>query len=154
MPVMNGLDATTRIKETEEGRKTVVLALTASAFEEDRRSVIASGVADFIAKPCREGELFDKIRRHLGVEYVYAEEESVRAPALGLAEAVAGLPEEWIRELREAISNGENDRLDGLVERVAARHPQLGDALRELAETYAYDELMSLLGAGQEASIS
>jgi CheY-like chemotaxis protein len=53
MPVMDGYEATRRIKADPEGRKTVVVALTASAFAEDRQRVQAAGCDDFVSKPFR-----------------------------------------------------------------------------------------------------
>ena len=45
--------ATRRIKATEQGQSTKVIALTASAFEEDRHEVWAAGCDDFVRKPFR-----------------------------------------------------------------------------------------------------
>jgi heat shock protein HslJ len=43
MPVMDGLEATRRIKETAAGKKTPVVALTAHAFEEERQQIMEAG---------------------------------------------------------------------------------------------------------------
>src|ERR1039457_5042266 len=70
MPVMDGLAATQRIKADPGGRETVVIALTASAMDDQRLAALQSGVDDFIAKPCDEDELLEKIRAHLNISYV------------------------------------------------------------------------------------
>ena len=60
MPVMDGLEATRRIKADAGGKDTHIVALTASAMEEDRRQAVGSGADDFLAKPCREEDLLER----------------------------------------------------------------------------------------------
>ncbi|MCP4713730.1 MAG: response regulator, partial [Deltaproteobacteria bacterium] len=76
MPVMNGMEATRRIKETKDGANTKIVALTAHALEDERREILESGCDDFIRKPYRETEIFEALAKHLGVRFLYAEEES------------------------------------------------------------------------------
>ncbi|MCP4218613.1 MAG: response regulator, partial [bacterium] len=71
MPVMNGYEATKRIKGAIKGHGPAVIAVTASVFEEDRAVVLSAGCDDFVRKPFRASEIFDTIHQHLGVRYVY-----------------------------------------------------------------------------------
>ena len=60
MPVMDGFEATERIRAWESGNgkpRLPIIALTAGAFEEDRDKCIAAGMDDFLAKPLRSAEL-------------------------------------------------------------------------------------------------
>ncbi len=66
MPVMDGLEATRRLREREAlaGRlRTPVLAMTANAMDEDRDACLAAGMDDFLAKPIRPDELFARLER-------------------------------------------------------------------------------------------
>jgi two-component system, sensor histidine kinase len=54
MPVLDGIGATCKIRETELGqglRRTPIVALTANSFVEDREACFAAGMDDFLAKP-------------------------------------------------------------------------------------------------------
>ena len=89
MPVMDGYEATQRIKATLRGQATVIIALTASAFEHDRSLVLAAGCNDFVRKPFRESEIFGKMAEHLGVRFCYeadADQEPAASGASHLAE--------------------------------------------------------------------
>src|SRR5260370_5607305 len=118
MPVMDGAEATRRIRANPAGKEPVIIALTASALKEDHQAVLENGMDDFISKPCREEELLDKIQAHLGLAYLYADEETLSgteplhdcaaAPFFtATAEPVAWMPPELADELRPAVRNAE-----------------------------------------------
>ena len=71
MPVMDGYETTRRIKATTRGMATIIIALTASALEEDKAVILSEGCDDYMRKPFHEEDLFDMIAKHLGVRYVY-----------------------------------------------------------------------------------
>lgn len=63
MPGMDGLETTRRFRETESGGDTYtpILAMTASAFQEDREKCLEAGMDDYISKPFSSDELYEKI---------------------------------------------------------------------------------------------
>jgi CheY-like chemotaxis protein len=65
MPVLNGFEATRRLKENEETRAIRILALTASTTPEDRERAVAAGVDDFLTKPINLDHVLLHLRRHL-----------------------------------------------------------------------------------------
>jgi CheY-like chemotaxis protein len=147
MPVMDGLEATRKIKSTHRGKQTIIVALTASALDEDRRMVLESGADDFLAKPCRLDEVLGRIGALLKISYEYEPIESgdgaVETPAV---KRVAPLPPELIEELRFATSRGNKKLLDQLILRVEeTEDAEFATALRQLADNYEYDALIGLL---------
>src|SRR5207248_7198126 len=74
MPVMDGHEAIRRIRAMAGGAATKIIAVTASAMDDNRQELMEVGADDFIGKPFREAELFQKIHAHVGVEYQYAED--------------------------------------------------------------------------------
>ena len=151
MPVMDGLEATRRIKADPRGKETVIVVLTASAMDDDRRAVLQSGADDFLTKPCREDELLEKMRALLNIAYDYEEMSGNESePAAGVsalsAERLGQLPLELVEELRNATLSGNKRLLDKLILKVR----ETGDAgsahaLQELADNYEYDALTQLL---------
>ena len=57
MPQMDGLETTRRIRQMPLARQPKVIALTASAFEEDRQACLAAGMNSFMSKPFNYEEL-------------------------------------------------------------------------------------------------
>jgi signal transduction histidine kinase/CheY-like chemotaxis protein len=62
MPVMDGYEATRLIREIDDKRaKVPILAMTANAFDEDRRRALESGMDGHLTKPIRINELYEAI---------------------------------------------------------------------------------------------
>jgi PAS domain S-box-containing protein len=150
MPVMDGHEAIRRIKATTEGQATVIVALTASAFEEDRAMILSEGCDDYVRKPFREEEIFDTLARHLGVRFVYEEEaEPVGVPAEAAAgpltsAALAALPADWVTSLHQAATQLDADRIFELLEQIRGQHAPLANALEGLVRDFRFDTILAL----------
>ncbi|MDM8564002.1 response regulator [Candidatus Marithioploca araucensis] len=71
MPSTNGFEATQLIRQSTELKDVVIIAVSASAFEDYRKKSLAVGCNDFIAKPINLDEMLEKLREHLGLEWNY-----------------------------------------------------------------------------------
>jgi signal transduction histidine kinase/ActR/RegA family two-component response regulator len=58
MPNMNGLEATQAIRHDSLNRNTPILAMTANAFDEDRKACLNAGMNDFLSKPLSPERLY------------------------------------------------------------------------------------------------
>lgn len=149
MPVMDGYEATRRIKGSAKGQATVIIALTASAFEADRRLILSEGCDDFVRKPFVEDEIFQKLEAHLGLKFIAEEEGGQGAPAAErplTPEEIAILPEDWKMELRKATVEADLQRLRALVEEIRTDHPETALALQALVDSFRYERILEVLG--------
>lgn len=67
LPVMDGWEATKRIKANPETAAIPVIALTAHAVAGDRERCLEAGCIDYETKPIRFPQLLGKIHRYLGI---------------------------------------------------------------------------------------
>ena len=148
MPVMDGREAVRRIRALPEGRDVPIIAVSASVFEEQLREIIQVGASDYLRKPFREEELFEKVVRFLPAEFEYeGEEVSSSLPegealsAEGLAEAMALLPEAIRTDLLGAARQLDKGRIMAVLGRLDGVAPGVIDRIRSLAETYRFDLL-------------
>ncbi len=148
MPVLDGFEATRRIKATKRGKTTKIIAVTASVFDQDAEKVLDTGADDFLWKPFKAEELFAKIANVAGVKYEY-EDEAIEAPS-GIATELtgsdlAGLPPSLLEEMRDATQSADLDRLHALIDQAAETDAALAERLRTLAARYEYERLAELL---------
>jgi CheY-like chemotaxis protein len=71
MPVMDGFEATRRLRKQADGPRLPVIAMTANAIRGDRERCLDAGMDDYLPKPVRISELKAMMRRWLpasGVE--------------------------------------------------------------------------------------
>jgi PAS domain S-box-containing protein len=151
MPVMDGHEAIRRIRAMAGGEDTKIIAVTASAMDENRQELMRIGADDFIGKPFREAELFQKIQAHVGVEYLYAEDPTATAQeeeAELTPESLAAWPQDLIDSMREAVVTADLDQLLAIIQEVEARDPRIAQRLRRLAEGFQYQKLLDLFSTG------
>ncbi len=146
MPVMDGLEATRRIKAAPGGDSVKIAALTASVMDEERESILATGCDDFVRKPCRESVIFEVMAKHLGLEYLYDEkpDEASTASATDLT-SLAALPADLHGELLNAVLELDTARTLEVVEEIARQDVVIGAVLKKLAENLEYNRLLTLL---------
>jgi PAS domain S-box-containing protein len=150
MPVMDGYEATRQIKQTLEGRETIIIALTASAFDEQRQIILSAGCNDLICKPFREDVLFEKIAHHLNLRYIYEEENSstsFSAPTLLKSlttEDLSVMPTDWVVELHRAALCVDDNRILELIEQIPETKANLAKALTDLVDNFRIDIIIDL----------
>jgi signal transduction histidine kinase/DNA-binding response OmpR family regulator len=156
MPVMDGLEATRCIKASEAGKKAIVAALTAHALEEERELILAAGCDDFVRKPYREQEIFEVMRKHLGLKYVYEEERKEEVPVEKTSELtprqLADLPADLLRRLHQAVVEVDQTHAVALMEQITQHDAAVGNALLAFAKKLDYGRLLFLLKSRNRAA--
>ena len=86
MPVLDGLEATRRIRKLELEDKTrepvYIIAMTANTQEDDRAACIEAGMDDFVSKPVQLKELQIALQKSLGIEIKEEETSESEIPLL------------------------------------------------------------------------
>ncbi|KYC42308.1 hybrid sensor histidine kinase/response regulator [Scytonema hofmannii PCC 7110] len=150
MPMMNGYEVTRQIKATSKGQSTIIIALTASAFEEERSQILTVGCDDFLRKPFQESVLFDTMARHLGVRYIYEEENHLASQQATVTfkqltvEDLSVMPAEWIEQLHYAVLCANDEIILQLIEQIPEKEASLAQALTDLVNNFRLDMLLEL----------
>lgn len=147
MPVMNGLEATRRIRELPDGKTVKIIAVTASSLVEERNEMLQAGMDDFVSKPYRFHEIYDCLAQQLAVQYIYADEQvtETNSDEVLTAKMLAVLPAELCNELYDALLSLESERINALIQQAAFYDLKLHKALSHLAENYDYPAILKAL---------
>ncbi len=153
MPVMDGYEATRMIKESEVGRKTPVIALTASALEEQRQQIFDAGCDDMVSKPFKEGEIFSTLEQYLGVKYIYEDIEDTKkhiaqeknAETIINSKEGLSLPVEIMIELSEAALELDGEKCLSIIEQIRSNDDNMADLLSQFVNNYQFEELHHLV---------
>ena len=148
MPVMNGLEATRRIKTSEEGAQTKIIALTAHALEDERQEILAAGCDDFIRKPYRDAEIFDALVKYLGVRYRYTDEPMPTAIAEEEeldAGKFEGVPVDLLKDLQKAVELLDEALCLKAAGMISDHNHELGVRLRQMVQDMQYKNILSVL---------
>ncbi|MEH2416090.1 PAS domain S-box protein [Nostoc sp.] len=163
MPIMDGYEATkvikTREREYEENslpsHRTIIIALTANVFEEQREAMIKAGCDDYINKPFREEQLLEKLSEYLGVQYIYQEESYQIADTrqeeiesmLTLTDLVtlfSQMSPEWVKQVYTAAAQCSDDLILELIEQIPSENAALRNSIKNFAHDFQFEKIMEL----------
>ena len=147
MPIMDGREAARRIKSSPDGQETIIIALTGSVLDNAETIHDMMDCDDFIVKPYRIAELFEKIAQHLGVKYEYRMVAPAQASLIDICltrDDLRLFPAEWRKALHDAIVQGRAERVLDMIEEISIVQPEIAAALMVLVEEFRFDELVAL----------
>jgi signal transduction histidine kinase/CheY-like chemotaxis protein len=159
MPVMDGQTATKIIRnlciEQPTVKAPIIIALTASVFDHDRKAVLSAGCNDFVIKPLNEQTIINKLAEHLGAVFeepdlskdsiVISESSDSNEPVLTPAR-LAQFPTKLITDLAQAIDLGDNTTAFMLIDEIAQKDKALANELSNMVKNFQIDELLDLIG--------
>ncbi|MBV5316767.1 MAG: AAA family ATPase [Desulfobulbaceae bacterium] len=149
MPVMDGMEVIRRIRATEVGKSTKIVALTAAALTEDQEPVLAAGCDELVCKPYHDQDILEVMARHLGLTYRYQEEPVTMPggqPEIILSyEKLATLSTAIREKLLAAVLTLDTSLTMAIIETIT--DAPLAAALSALAENFEYQRLLALLEA-------
>jgi CheY-like chemotaxis protein len=157
MPRADGYEATRTIRKLERSappsgdapERTIIVALTASAFEEERILAIEAGCDDFLYKPIQMSTLLGCMSDYLGVRYTDAEVaavvESEPPDVARVAEQLAQMSAGWRTALADAVMTLNETEIRRLVGEIPPERSELAIALRHCAENFDYEQIWQML---------
>jgi signal transduction histidine kinase/ligand-binding sensor domain-containing protein/CheY-like chemotaxis protein len=166
MPVMDGYEATRRIKATTRGQATIIIALTASGLEEEKSIILSEGCDDYMRKPFLEEELFAAVEKHLGARFVYQDlpatesrldtlptstDQILSASILPtLAERLKRMDTGWLAALERAATVGDEQTIINLASLAESEDPVLMSEINRLAARFDHDSILILIQEARE----
>ncbi|MEG4205403.1 PAS domain S-box protein [Microcoleus sp. Pol7_A1] len=148
MPIMDGYTATKYIRERPNNQETVIIALTASVFEEEREDVLMAGCNEFMRKPFQQKEIFDKLAKYLGVQYIYEVLEATPNKLLAerlSVEDISVMSPQWLEQMYQAAYYLDTEVMNELIVQIPESKAGLSKALTDYINNFNSDRIMELI---------
>jgi signal transduction histidine kinase/CheY-like chemotaxis protein len=149
MPVMDGYQATAKIRQLIGGKQVKIIAVTASVFKEQHDNIMQAGCDAVVHKPVQAAEVFNTMAQHLPVQFVYQEQsllENTATVSLTTAtEKLTALPWPLCQQLHEAAVNLDIDETQILIEQIRLLTPELAEHLQELVQAFQFEQITQML---------
>ena len=148
MPVMNGYEATKEIKATLKGKATVIIAITASVFDEQKPDILSAGCDDIIHKPFIERVIFNKIVQYLKVDFLYEQsgmDESTAGDSTLILSAMQNLPDSWLNQLEASALALEDKEIYQAIAQIENQETELAKLLISYTDNFEYDKILEAI---------
>jgi PAS domain S-box-containing protein len=110
MPGLDGLGLLRELRQRLGAQCMPIIALSASAAEDDRQEALAAGAVDFLAKPVTQDELLVKLGTHLQLQWIHASRERRRVLVIEDNEDVRALVQLTLEEAGHSVAVAEDAR--------------------------------------------
>jgi len=140
MPVMDGAEATLRIRALPGGSTVRIIGLSASVIEEMRAPM--TGVDLFLGKPFQDSELLEKISTLLGLRF---DTEERSEPTIRVAPGRTEIPSEYAESLRILVQAADLDGTAALIDAMHEAYPGVATVLRSKLALFDWDGIAALL---------
>lgn len=157
MPIMDGYEASRQIRAQEANNPNLpnpvtIIALTATAFDEEKEAILAVGCNDFVSKPFQEEVIFEMMQKYLGVKYIYED----TTPILSLPSTLnqlefeqlktelSKMPKTWINQLYQGGLSAREKRLNTLIQEIPSEYSFLAEYLSKMVNKLAFEEIVNL----------
>ncbi|MBK9576750.1 MAG: response regulator [Fibrobacteres bacterium] len=139
MPRLDGIQATTRLRRIHPKGDLVVIGVSASALDDQKRDFLEAGLDGFLSKPIRAGELQAMLGRFFPL-----------CPSRLEPPSLEGCPSPWSDSFRTAVQQGNMTKIASLATQAESFSPDLAHWLREKAAGYLIDDIKALAGEWTE----
>jgi len=165
MPVMDGIKAVETIRKYAEREsrtnKPVIIALTASSFEEDKASIIEKDFDDFMRKPYRESEIFEMITKHLNIKFIYQnpnnEKDINYLPNNDKKDFILDLnvlSNDLLEKLKNAVVETDLEKTDQIIFEISKINKNLADYLNDLSYDFEFGTIENMINKVQSKETS
>jgi CheY-like chemotaxis protein len=151
---MDGEEATRRIRQLPDGNKVKIIAVTASAFKEEHKSMIAAGMDEIVSKPYRFSEIYDCMARHLDLIFISSDDgsEEKKSPKSLKPSMLAGIGDDICEELQDVLGSLDRNRIAAVIKRIGEKDQDLAELLQSLADDFNYPAILAALDDAGEGN--
>lgn len=158
MPILDGYEAIKQIRakeqqQQEQGKpihRVIIIAVTASAFDQERSPLLSMGCDDFVLKPVSEVVLLDKLTQYLGASYLYADPNPVlngKSSAVNREiplDQLAEIPGDLLSAIHQHALCADDEAILQRLQQFPAQNYAITQILRDWTYNFRFDLILEL----------
>ncbi|MFQ4136346.1 MHYT domain-containing protein [Nodosilinea sp. PGN35] len=162
MPVLDGYAVARQVRQSPGGSATIIVAVTASVFQEQQSDCIAAGCNAVLPKPLQREQLLEQVGRSLGLTYQYAEAGQPDAITASLSSFslrgkepagdhrpltpadFSALATDWLAKVHQAAQAADDRQVRQLIAQLPADQQSLAQRLNYLVNDFRLDIIIDL----------
>lgn len=150
MTEMDGFEAARRIRAHPDFKDTIIVAVSASVFQQTRQKSQRVGCHDFLTKPVQVDELFACLQKHLALEWIYDQQDQGLKPLETSLDALIFPPRQILEELRQFAEMRSITDINRLLEEIKHHDTSLqpfAATVQDFAQKYQFTKVLELLAS-------
>ncbi|TLP80121.1 PAS domain-containing hybrid sensor histidine kinase/response regulator [Maribacter sp. ACAM166] len=147
MPVMNGKEATIKIRQLKDGKDPTIIAVSAGAFDDKGEDLLELGADAFVRKPFMETELLEKIKQCAKIDYEYEPIVTCTENKKELIDAkieLKALSDELRDNLKKSATEGDIDAIEALIDDIKVVNLPLAKYIQRLTGDFNLEKIQQL----------
>lgn len=147
MPFMDGCSASTEIRSKPGSKDTVIIAVTASVFNDQIDDILSAGCNDFLRKPFKTEEIYNKLEKHLKLRFVYDQDQADAQTEPGtektadLAASARQLPQKLRSRMLKAAIRADVEKTENILEEIKNLDSELASKLKALVDEFEFEKI-------------
>jgi len=149
IPIMDGYEITGKIRNSPQGDKTKIIALSANAFIENQSFTLEAGFDDYVTKPFSKQIIFERMASHLDLEYTY-ESDKIHNPYFSRTnklekEGLETIDKDLLRQIKEAAILLDEQQIQKLISLIPKENSKPTEILSKLLKNFQFEEILEII---------
>jgi len=149
IPIMDGYETTGKIRNSPQGDKTKIIALSANAFIENQSFTLEAGFDDYVTKPFSKQIIFERMASHLDLEYTY-ESDKIHNPYFSRTnklekEGLETIDKDLLRQIKEAAILLDEQQIQKLISLIPKENSKPTEILSKLLKNFQFEEILEII---------
>jgi len=144
MPLMDGFEAVSQMREEEYSKDTLIIAITASVFTINETKAKDAGFDALINKPFKDYKIFDTIADLTDISFTYSDQVQ-KEKIIEIPMDLSTLDGDIRNELFQYVSKNKISKTNELLKSIEQQYPSEVKMMQELVDNFDFEKLTSLL---------
>ena len=147
MPVMDGLEATKKIRNLESGKDVKIIGISAHVFKDEIKNVMSVGMDSFVKKPYQFHEIYECLNEQLGIKFTYNKADKKTEQVQLTIDMLKNIDINILKKLEAAIKNLNDEQIEFAINKIQEIDSETAQTILFYTKNLKYTEIYRLLNS-------